>query len=170
MSDYYGWISKDKSGSISKRTSGTDTDTGSYFMQYLKDSGLIKSIKHRSKNLLVKDDNKYYYVLSIGKNKTTWAPYPFIDEIEDLTFILTQDTENEKGNVWIIRKTEGERGYLNGIPLKHNQRDNGGNYYSLNKNQIKGLRNNGNKDDPDFTFDKNQIKTIKKIVEEILKI
>ena len=158
----YGWIMKagDSKIRISKNR-GTGTKTGEYFGYFFtKEAGVMKSEKIRSKNLYEKGD-QFYYILSIGKGKSTWAPYPFITELENLTLILTQDSDEGKGNVWVIKKDgekkkiESDQSYFfNGIELKKQSRDDAGDYYSLSLNQVKNIKKkNGEGQEPDFSFD-----------------
>ena len=58
-------------------------------------------------------DNKYFYVLSIGVDQKTWAPYLFIDKLSKVYLLLTQngimEREGKDGCNWsmstLLRKT-----------------------------------------------------------------
>ncbi len=176
MSEYYGWLSKIKNTTGNRRDSGTDT--GKYFRFYFEKYAK-RSDNFRSKNLFV-DNDRYFYVLCIGKGKTTWAPYPFITQIENLTLILTQDEADGKGKIWIVENNDNvvskDSGFpetykLNGIEIKKQTRDNAGDYYSLSLRQIKTMRKKINSDEPDYYFDTSETSgtgSIEQIVSKIM--
>ncbi len=74
---------------------------------------------------------------------------------------MTQDSDEGKGNVWVIKKDgekkkiESDQSYFfNGIELKKQSRDDAGDYYSLSLNQVKNIKKeNGEGQGPDFSFD-----------------
>lgn len=169
----YGWI-----GKVSNKTVGKSrrrTNTADYFKHYLGDEVHSEKLKNGSRNLF-KIHNTYYYVLSIGKGKKEWAPYPYIERLRPLCLILTQDKVNDnsnenKGNVWIVRIDDIENNHnnhgeliINGVELKKQSGINDSDYYSLSLNQVTMMR--GNNDKPDYEFE--DIDSIEEIVKKIV--
>lgn len=134
MSDkFYGWIGKLKNYTLNGGR-GAGTDTSKYIKYYAEQIGatIADDLKDvRTKNLLMYE-GKYYYVLSIGKGRPAWAPYPFIDNLENVYFILTRDGNEEgEGTLWHFKYDKEN------MKLTRNERKNGGDYYALPLNKVK---------------------------------
>ena len=157
MSEYYGWIKKVNTKKTNMRGSGTKT--ADYFKYYFEQNGLKKNEKHRSKNLY-SSENGNFYILSIGSGKTMWAPYPFIKDINNLCLVLTRDTGECTGDVWIVElddvKDLENSISICGVELSLTPRENAGAYYSLSMKALKEIRKNENKlEVADYSFNLN---------------
>ena len=177
---YYGWIKKSKYKKTKIRSN--ITKTGEYFCAYFKGEKAEKYTDIRAKNLYSKCD-KIYYILSIGRGKTMWAPYPFIKDInqkKQLCMVLTVDTDDNTGEVWILDFKPGDISdgnndclSLSGVEIKKNIRRDAGDYYSLSRNKVIEIREKqGKNKEADYHFEMNNTsdneKSIKRIVEKIL--
>lgn len=164
MGYYYGWISN--SNTKNKINRGTGTDTAEYIKYYAINNGgaSVADIQGiRSKNLLRKN-NKNYYILSIGKTKTGWAPYPNILALKPellLTIDPDPDSDSDKNKYkwWLL-----EGGKYDYSRLKLVSRENAGDYYSLSLSQLEKDQFTGGKEY--VKKGENQISEIWKIITE----
>ena len=170
----YGWIGKTRNNKTSERGSGTDT--AEYFKYSIKSMGGIPYKDVQSKNLFEKD-GRYYYVLSIGVGQSSWAPYPFIENLEPIHLIMTRDIDSRSGDVWCMTISAEKRIVLseeylqlgdaeNNIEIKKQKRKGAGEYYSLSLKNIKKITR---KKEPDYKFDLNAVSSEAQSVDAIIK-
>jgi len=182
MEGYFGWVVKSENKMIAGKGSGTRT--AKYFKGYFNLCGVKgRPAEIQSRNLL-EDGNAFYYILSVGRGKTTWVPYPFIIALgvknKPLKFVLTKDTGDGKGEVWVAKinaiRGDGENNEritlisdVAEVVVTKQKRNGAGAYYTLSTSQVKTLTG---LDTATYQFDINVSEKsdayIKKIVGEII--
>lgn len=149
---FYGWIGKTKKHV--KQPGNSGTKTAKSIMGCLEKLGarLAYITGVQTKNLY-EMNGKYYYILSIGKG-TTWAPYPFIDELEPLYFILSKDNNENEILLYSFKYVNME------LKLIDRETGTGNSYYSLSKNIVEEqIRNQKNAFTQNVSLDEQNLKT-----------
>jgi len=162
---YYGWIGNTDASVRSYKWKSTDTSSKiKYFAKKLgakeyNEEGII------SKNLICFND-RIYYILSIAAGNGAWAPYPFINKLDDFTLILTRDGRDDgTGELWTLDKETFEK--LN-LKLISRNKEGAGDYYSLPIKVLKEINAPNYKYSfYKFETDNNENEYIREILEKI---
>lgn len=157
---FYGWIGKTKKHIKQARNNGTIT--AKYIKYYLQElgAGPANITGVQTKNLYNRDD-KYYYILSIGEKGDSWAPYPFIDNLnKPVYFILSKDINDNEILLYSFK-------YVNmKLKLVGRKTGTGNSYYSLSANTVaEQVSNQKNAFKKNVSLDE---KSLKKALEGIL--